>query len=71
MVGILCFITVLMLYRRYLSALSDVPGPFWASTGRLWHTRMIMRGKQGEELLKLHQEYGRVFKSVDIAVHLF
>ncbi|KAI7778495.1 hypothetical protein LA080_002099 [Diaporthe eres] len=48
----------LMLYRRYLTPLSDVPGPFWASVGRMWHTRMIMRGNQGEDLLQLHQEYG-------------
>jgi hypothetical protein len=60
-VSILCCILVLMLYRRYLAALRDIPGPFWASVGRMWHTTMIMRGNQGEELLRLHQEYGRCF----------
>lgn len=52
-------ILALMLYRRYMAPLSGVPGPFWASVGRMWHTRMIMRGNQGEDLLQLHQEYGR------------
>lgn len=54
-------ILALMLYRRYISPLSDVPGPFWASVGRIWHTKMIMGGNQGEDLLQLHQKYGRWF----------
>lgn len=57
--SLLASVLVLMLYRRYKSPLSDVPGPFWASFGRMWHTRMIMKGNQGEDLIQLHQEYGR------------
>lgn len=57
--GLLGSILALILYRRYMTPLRDVPGPFWASVGRMWHTRMIMRGNQGEDLLQLHQDYGR------------
>ncbi|KAG8160704.1 hypothetical protein KVR01_008968 [Diaporthe batatas] len=57
-VSIACFVLGLLLYRRYLAPLRHVPGPFWASLGRLWHTRMIMGGDQGEDLLRLHKEYG-------------
>lgn len=59
--GILGFVLALMFYRRYVAPLRDVPGPFWASVGRLWHTRMIMRGNQGEDLLELHEKYGTHF----------
>lgn len=57
--GLLITLLVLMLYRRYATPLSNIPGPFWASVSRLWHTKMILRGNQGEELLQLHQEYGK------------
>lgn len=56
--SVLASVLVLMLYRRYRSPLRDVPGPFWASFWRMWRTRMIMKGNQGEDLIQLHQEYG-------------
>lgn len=57
-VSLLASFFALMLYRRYIAPLSDIPGPFWASVGRMWHTRMIVRGNQGEDLIRLHEEYG-------------
>lgn len=57
--SIVCCLLGLLLYRRFFAPLKNVPGPFWASLGRLWHTRMIMGGDQGEDLLRLHKEYGK------------
>lgn len=45
-------------YRRYLSSLSNVPGPFWASFSRLWHLRITLDGNQNEQLALAHEKYG-------------
>lgn len=52
----LCCATALR--RRYLSDLSDIPGPFWASITRLWHVWVILQGKQNLRLRALHEEHG-------------
>jgi cytochrome P450 len=49
----------LFAYRRYLSPLRSIPGPFWASVTRLWHIRVILRGDQNLELIRLHDQYGQ------------
>ncbi|KXJ96464.1 cytochrome P450 [Microdochium bolleyi] len=46
------------LRRRYLSPISHVPGPFWASITRLWHVTKIIGGKQNYTLLDLHEKHG-------------
>ncbi|KAL1961169.1 hypothetical protein VTO42DRAFT_3114 [Malbranchea cinnamomea] len=48
----LCF------WRRYLSPIRDIPGPFWASLTRLWHVRRILKGDQNLELIRLHEKHG-------------
>ncbi|KAI1268171.1 cytochrome P450 [Xylariaceae sp. FL1019] len=48
----------LLVYRRYFSPISDIPGPFFASIGRLWHTKQIIGRKQSDVLLQLHDELG-------------
>lgn len=45
-------------YRRCLSPLSDIPGPFWASFSRLWHLRITIDGNQNEQLALAHEKYG-------------
>lgn len=45
-------------YRRYLSPLSDIPGPFWASITRLWQVVHIFKGDQNLESIALHDKYG-------------
>lgn len=45
-------------WRRYLSPLRDIPGPFAASFTRLWHMRRILKGDQNLELIRLHEKYG-------------
>lgn len=44
--------------RRYLSPLSQIPGPFLASFSRLWHLRQILNGDQNLALIRAHDKYG-------------
>ncbi|ETS80694.1 hypothetical protein PFICI_08223 [Pestalotiopsis fici W106-1] len=46
------------IYRRYLSPLSDIPGPFWASITRLWQVVHIFKGDQNLQSIALHDKYG-------------
>ncbi|KAF1810375.1 cytochrome P450 [Eremomyces bilateralis CBS 781.70] len=48
----------LLVWRRYFSAISDVPGPFAASFTRLWHMQRILKGDQNLELIRLHERHG-------------
>ena len=54
LVGVLSFLT----WRRYFSAISDIPGPFLASFTRLWHMMKILDGDQNLELIRLHELHG-------------
>lgn len=51
-------LATIVIYRRYLSPLRDVPGPFWASFSRLWHLRITVQGNQNERLTDAHEKYG-------------
>ncbi|EFY94948.2 cytochrome P450 [Metarhizium robertsii] len=44
--------------RRYFSAISDVPGPFWASITRLWHIYYIYNGDHNTRVMELHEKHG-------------
>ncbi|KAF7536479.1 hypothetical protein G7054_g4508 [Neopestalotiopsis clavispora] len=48
----------LIAYRRYLSPLSRIPGPFLASFSRLWHIGRILEGNQNTALIALHDKHG-------------
>lgn len=54
-------ILTLCIYRRYFSQISHVPGPFVASSTRLWHIHRILKGDQNLELIRLHDEHGKRF----------
>lgn len=60
--GLAFELTVLLvsvaLHRYYLSELSDIPGPFWASITRLWHVWYILEGRQNLHLKALHEKHG-------------
>ena len=45
-------------WRRYLSPLADIPGPFVASFTRWWHIRRIYIGDQNLQLVAMHEKYG-------------
>ncbi|RDA92498.1 hypothetical protein CP533_6475 [Ophiocordyceps camponoti-saundersi (nom. inval.)] len=49
---------LLILFRRYVSHLSDIPGPFIASFTRLWHAWHIVIGDMPVQLLRLHEKHG-------------
>lgn len=57
-VGLLSWLFCVTVYRRYFSALSDIPGPFWASFSRLWHLSITIQGNQNEQLAAAHEKYG-------------
>lgn len=48
----------LLVWRRYLSPLADIPGPAVASLSRWWHIRRIFVGDQNLQLFALHQKHG-------------
>jgi hypothetical protein len=48
----------LLVWRRYMSPISDIPGPFVASFTRLWHMNRILKGDQNLELIRLHEKHG-------------
>lgn len=51
-------VLTIALWRRFLSPLKDIPGPFWASITRLWHVKIIIDGNQNVRLRDAHEEYG-------------
>lgn len=57
---ILSLFLSLLVYRRYLSPLSKVPGPALASVTRLWHMYYIWTGRQADKILSLHEEFGEL-----------
>lgn len=57
-VGLLSWLFGVAIYRRFFSALSDIPGPFWASFSRLWHLSITIQGNQNEQLAAAHEKYG-------------
>lgn len=48
----------LFIWRRYLSPLASIPGPFVASFSRWWHIRHIYIGDQNLQLVALHEKHG-------------
>lgn len=56
--ALLTLLTGIAFRRRYLSDLSSIPGPFWASITRLWHVWYILKGDQNERLKALHARHG-------------
>ncbi|KAK4247263.1 cytochrome P450 [Corynascus novoguineensis] len=57
-VQLLVAVLTLLAWRRYLSPLANVPGPFAASFSRWWHIRHILIGDQNLQLVKLHEKHG-------------
>lgn len=47
------------IWYRYLSPISDIPGPFLASFSRLWLIQSLLRGKSATELSELHEKHGK------------
>ncbi|KAH8898560.1 cytochrome P450 [Thozetella sp. PMI_491] len=57
----LLFVTTICLTafkRRYLSPISHIPGPAFASVSRFWHIRQIWKGKQNLSVISEHDKHG-------------
>lgn len=48
------------LRRRYLTNISDIPGPALASVSRAWHLWRIIRGDIDRQCIALHEKYGKL-----------
>lgn len=55
----------LIIWRRYLSPISDIPGPYLASFTRLWHIIRIFVGDQNLRLIELHDKHGMSLSNVE------
>lgn len=56
--AVVIFLTLGAVRRRYLSSLSSIPGPFFASFTRLWHAYRIVQGDHNTAIIELHQKHG-------------
>ncbi|KAL4789126.1 cytochrome P450 [Aspergillus venezuelensis] len=57
----LCIVTciiLLLLWRRYQSPISNIPGPFFASFTRAWHISRIYAGDINVRSIDEHQKHG-------------
>lgn len=46
------------IWYRYMSPISNIPGPLLASFSRLWLIQTLRRGKAASELADLHEKHG-------------
>ena len=57
----LCAVAVILLAlirRKWLSPISDIPGPFWGSFSRAWQLYHIFDGHTEVATIKAHEKYG-------------
>ncbi|KAL4954647.1 cytochrome P450 [Aspergillus filifer] len=54
-VGVVIFVVI---RRRYLTTISDIPGPFLASISTLWVIQKMFNGHIEEEIIRLHRDHG-------------
>ncbi|KAH6616598.1 cytochrome P450 [Boeremia exigua] len=57
-VTILAALVALGLWRRYLTTISDVPGPVLASVSRAWYLWRLVRGDIDTHCIALHEKHG-------------
>ena len=55
-------LTWIVFYRLFLHPLAGVPGPFVARFTGLWRTTRYFKGTWFDDILGLHQKYGRVVR---------
>jgi hypothetical protein len=51
-------LTFYVVYQRYFSPLSGIPGPFLASITPLWRLYRVLQGDWHMDIVKLHEKYG-------------
>jgi hypothetical protein len=60
--GISAFVVWTVFYRLFLHPLAGVPGPFAAKFTGLWRTSRYFKGTWYDDILNLHNTYGRVVR---------
>ncbi|KAF2092557.1 cytochrome P450 oxidoreductase [Rhizodiscina lignyota] len=57
-----CMIIGRFFYRRHVSPLADLPGPFLASGSRLWKFWSVLRGHTETDKVNMHKKYGPIVR---------
>ena len=52
-----------LLYQRYFSPISDIPGPLLASFGTCWQLLQIFKGRISDVTVDLHKKHGNAAPS--------
>lgn len=55
-------LALVVTYRLFFHPLSRIPGPFVARFTGLWRQKKYLDGKWHEEILRIHEKYGRVVR---------
>ena len=53
------FVAAIVLYRTFLSPISDIPGPFVARFSIAWQLWILVKGRVGPEMARLHKKHGQ------------
>lgn len=53
-------LVAVVLKRRYVTSIRDVPGPFLASFSSLWQVWRCWKGDGADEWVRLHRKHGRL-----------
>lgn len=63
LLGPALLLTFYLLYTRFLSPLSSIPGPFPASLSRLWLLKHSWDGDMHRTMLSLHAKHGKLVRT--------
>ncbi|EPS26262.1 hypothetical protein PDE_01198 [Penicillium oxalicum 114-2] len=63
-------IVMRVLYRKYATAIRDVPGPFWASFSSLWRVYRTCKGRLERDIFDLHRKHGYFVRIADNEVSI-
>ncbi|KAF7715240.1 Uncharacterized protein PECH_008736 [Penicillium ucsense] len=58
-------IVIRVLFRKYATAIRDIPGPFWASFSSLWRVYRTCKGHIENDILDLHRRHGFFVRIAD------
>jgi len=68
---LLTIVALRLLFNKYGTGLSHIPGPPLASFTGLWRVNEVRKGKAHERIISLHRKYGKLVrigpKVVDIS----
>lgn len=61
---VILFVVLVALRRRYMTAVSDIPGPFFATISIFWKLWQIIQGHPEHKIIALHKKHGSYLLSV-------